>query len=241
VLAGQSVAFTLTASNPTSNPGAVPEYNVSFRDVLPPGLTYLAGSATPGDIGEPTTYTDAVTGRQTVVWPDTFDLQPAATSAISFTATVDPARLPVGSTITDTGNAYASTAPRYVPKFSGTGVPVANAQVQPATSNTTSTSVTALEVTKSEPSVESKLLRGVHDHPTVYTLRVTNTAQAATAAVTVLDYLPAEEEFLGCGQIDNSAAVEYPGAPALTATPAVTNCRTPNSVDTVADRPPTAP
>ncbi|HET6210078.1 MAG TPA: hypothetical protein VFD94_06830, partial [Jatrophihabitans sp.] len=38
VLAGAPVTFTLTASNPASNPSAAPEYNVSFRDVLPIGL-----------------------------------------------------------------------------------------------------------------------------------------------------------------------------------------------------------
>src|SRR6185312_2373021 len=95
-----------------------------------------------------------------------------------------------------------------------------------------------LQITKSEPSTEAKLLRGVHDHPTVYTLTVANTARAATNAVTVTDYLPAAE-FLGCGLTDNSAAAEYPGAPSLTSTPAVgANCRTPASVDTVSNPPP---
>jgi uncharacterized repeat protein (TIGR01451 family)/fimbrial isopeptide formation D2 family protein/LPXTG-motif cell wall-anchored protein len=238
VLAGKPISFTLTASNPSANVSAAPEYNASFRDVLPLGLTYTPGSTTPADVGDPTIITNA--GRQTLIWPDAFDLQVGATSAITFSAGVDNTVLPVGSTVLNTGNAYASTAPRYLPKFDATGAPVANVNVQPATSNQTSTSITALEITKAEPSPEAKLLRGVHDHPTIYTLTVTNTSRAATNAATVVDYLPAEEEFLGCGLVDNTAAgaVEYPGAPSLTATPAVgANCPTPVAVDTVANPP----
>lgn len=239
VLAGKPVSFTLTASNPAANTAAQPEYNVSFRDVLPIGVSYQAGSSTPADIGDPTIITNGATGQQTLIWPDTFDLQVGASSSISFTTTVDNAVLPVASTLFNTGNAYASIAPRYVPKFTAAGLPVSDSQVQPATSNQTTTNITALEISKSEPSPESKLLRGVHDHPTVYTLTVSNSAKAATNAVTVTDYLPAAEEFLGCGQTDNSAAVEYPGAPPLTSTPAVGgNCPTPSSVDTVANPPP---
>src|ERR1044071_3910392 len=43
VLVGESVDYSFTASNPISNPDAVTEYNVSFRDVLPVGVTYDAG------------------------------------------------------------------------------------------------------------------------------------------------------------------------------------------------------
>ncbi|MEO6702463.1 MAG: hypothetical protein ABI140_18660, partial [Jatrophihabitantaceae bacterium] len=230
VLAGKSVSFTLTAANPSSNTSAVPEYNVSLRDVLPTGLSYQAGSTTPADIGDPTIITNA--GQQTLIWPDAFDLQVGASSAISFSTNVDNAVLPVASTILNTGNGYASSAPRYVPKFTATGLPIADARVQPATSNQTSTSVTALEIAKAEPSPEAKLLRGVHDHPTTYTLTTSNTSKSSTNAVTVTDYLPASEEFLGCGLTDNTSggAVEYPGAPRLTATPAVTGCPTPASV-----------
>ncbi|HEU5270598.1 MAG TPA: hypothetical protein VFU36_11795, partial [Jatrophihabitans sp.] len=237
-LAAQPISFTLTASNP-SGTGAQPEYNLSFRDVLPIGLSYSAGSTSPADAGEPTVYTNGGTGQQTLVWSDVADLQVASTSSLQFTAAVNANALPVGSIVRNTGNAYASTAPRTVPAFDATGGPITNASVQSATSNQSATTITALQITKSEPSTEAKLLRGVHDHPTVYTLTVTNTPRATTNAVTVTDYLPASEEFLGCGQTDNSAAVEYPGAPSLTATPAVgADCRTPASVDTVSNPPP---
>ncbi|MGI8666864.1 MAG: hypothetical protein ACR2N4_12660, partial [Jatrophihabitans sp.] len=238
VLAGKPITFTLTAANPSANTSAVPEYNTSFRDVLPIGVTYQAGTTSPADIGDPSVITDPSTGQQTLIWSDAFDLQVGASAAITFSAAVDNTVLPVASTVLNTANGYASTAPRYVPKFTATGTPVANVNVQSATSNQTSTTITALEITKAEPSPEAKLLRGVHDHPTVYTLTVSNTSKAATNATTVVDYLPADEEFLGCGQSDNSAAVEYPGAPLLSTTPAVgANCPTPVSVDTVANPP----
>jgi uncharacterized repeat protein (TIGR01451 family)/fimbrial isopeptide formation D2 family protein/LPXTG-motif cell wall-anchored protein len=236
VLAGQSIGFTLTASNP-SGTGAQPEYNVSFRDVLPTGLTYSAGSTSPADLGEPTIYTNA--GVQTLVWRDVADLQIGSTTTLRFTAAVNSSTLPVGSVVRNTATSYASTAPRTVPSFDATGLPVANASVQSATSNQTTTTVAAVQILKAEPSTEAKLLRGIHDHPTVYTLTVNNTARAATNAVTVTDYLPAAEEFLGCGGVDNSSAAEYPGAPSLTGTPAVgANCLTPASVDTVSNPPP---
>jgi uncharacterized repeat protein (TIGR01451 family)/fimbrial isopeptide formation D2 family protein len=237
VLAGKTISYTLTATNPSTNPGAAPEYNASFRDVLPIGVSY-AGPTTPADAGAPTIYTNPSTGQQTLVWSDVADIGVDASTAITFAAAVDPTVLPVASTVTNTANAYASTAPRTVPKFDSTGAPVANASVQSATSTPASTTISALEITKAEPSPESKLLRGIHDHPTVYTLVVSNTAEAATNNTTVTDYLPANQEFLGCGQVDNSAAVEYPGAPRLTATPAVgANCPTPVSVATVLNPP----
>ncbi|MDQ2957601.1 MAG: DUF11 domain-containing protein [Actinomycetota bacterium] len=240
VLAGKSVTFTLTAANPSANSSAQPEYNTSFRDVLPLGVTYQAGSSVPADVGDPMIVTNVGTGQQTLIWFDIADLQVGSSSAITFSTTVDNTVLPVAGVLKNTGNAYASTAPRYVPKFDATGAPVPNVNVQAATSNQSQTIITALEITKTEPSPEAKLLRGIHDHPTVYTLTVSNTGKAATNGATVVDYLPAEQEFLGCGQLDNTAggAVEYPGAPRLTGTPAVgSSCLTPASVDTVANPP----
>jgi hypothetical protein len=240
VLAGKPVTFTLTAANPSANPGAQPEYNTSFRDVLPVGASYRVGSTTPADAGEPTVLTNGA-GQQTLIWADAFDLQKGSSAGLSFSLDLDGAVFPVGSSLFNTAGAYASTAPRYVPHFGATGLPVADARVQPAATNQTTTTISALNITKAEPSPEAKLLRGAHDQGTVYTLQVSNTGEAATTAVTVLDYLPATEEFLGCGQVDNSsgAAPEYPGAPRLSGTPAVgANCLQPSSVDTVLNPPP---
>jgi hypothetical protein len=97
-----------------------------------------------------------------------------------------------------------------------------------------STRVTAIEVTKEEPSPEGELLRGVHDHTTVYTLTVTNGHEATTDTGVVTDLIPAGMEFLGCGGVDNTTTgPEYPGAPSLAATPRVAGCVIPASVSTV--------
>ena len=53
VLADGTATYTLTAGNPASNPTAAPEYNLSFRDVLPLGVTYVPGSTTPASAGAP--------------------------------------------------------------------------------------------------------------------------------------------------------------------------------------------
>ncbi len=235
VLAGKQVGFTLTAANPSANPAAVAEYNTSFRDVLPLGASYQAGSTRPADLGDPTVIADPGTGQQTLLWLDAFDLPKGSSAGLSFSASLS---LPVGSTLFNTANAYASTAPRYVPHFGATGLPVTDSRVQPASSNQSGTVVSALQVSLTEPSVEAKLLRGAHAQPTVHTLRVSNGSLAATNGVTVLDYLPASLEFLGCGQVDNGGSAEYPGAPRLSATAAVgAGCLTPASVDTVLNPP----
>lgn len=238
VLAGAPVRFTLTAANPAANAGAQPEYNTSFRDVLPVGLTYQPGSTTPADLGEPTVLTDPVTGQQTVIWSDVVDMAPGATASLSFSTATS---LPVGSTLYNVATAYASTAPRYVPRFTATGLPIADSRVQQAASTQSATVITALQLTKTESSPAAKALRGAHQHPRIYTLQLSNSSQAATTGVTVLDYLPAGQEFLGCGQLDNTsgATVEYPGAARLTVTPAVgANCLLPSAVDTVLNPPP---
>ena len=245
VLAGEPASFTLTAANPSSNPAAVPEYNVSFRDVLPVGVSYVGGSTTPADAGEPTVIADQpAAGLTTLIWSDNFDLQKGSSNQISFAVTAD-ASYPVGSTFSNTATGYASTKPRVVPKFTASGTPIPNLNVQSATSNTTTTAISAIEVTKSEPSPEAELLRGVHDHPTVYSVPVRNNSAATTTGVVVTDYLPANLEFLGCGGVDNSAAPEYPGSGSLTGTPVIAppnpadaapvGCPTPASVDTVAN------
>ena len=59
----------------------------------------------------------------------------------------------------------------------------------------------------------------------------------ATNDFQIEDYLPAGLEFLGCGGVDNTAGggVEYPGSGRIDATgdPALVNCVTPSTVETV--------
>ncbi len=135
---------------------------------------------------------------------------------------------------------YAHENPRYVPDFDVNGVVITGATsfTTSALSNVT-TQVVPLRIVKDEPSPEGELLRGIHDHTTVYTLTVTNNSIAATNTVTVDDFLPAALEFLGCGGVENTPVgsprrPEYAGAALLSATPAPpAPCPTPVFVDTV--------
>ncbi|MFW2383788.1 MAG: hypothetical protein ACN4GZ_18700, partial [Acidimicrobiales bacterium] len=110
-------------------------------------------------------------------------------------------------------------------------------------STSTSTKITAITIDKGEPNPEEELLRGVHNHSTVYTLTVENNPTFPTDTVVVDDYLPAGLEFLGCGTIDNTTDaptfpgnnVEYSGASRLDAsTPDIAiDCPSPSLVETV--------
>ena len=239
VLVGADAGITLTAANPSSNPSAATEFNLTFRDQLSIGVTYKAGSTTPASAGEPTIFTAPITGQQTLIWTNVSDLQIDSTFALRFSVTPNPALLPVGLYFDNVGDAYASTNPRTVPKFTAAGVAIADAAVQSANSSSTRTDITAIKVTKSEPSPEHELLRGIHDQTTVYTLTVTNNNLFATNGTVLTDYLPAGLEFLGCGGVDNSSAPEFVGAPSLTNTPTIplVDCPTPASVATVSNPP----
>ena len=107
----------------------------------------------------------------------------------------------------DTNTAYVagSTNERKVPKFNQHGTPVADPEVV-SNSDTTHTKRAPFVVEKSNTnSPEGELLRGVHDQRSTYTLTIRNNKRVATNNVTLTDYLPAQLEFLGCGDEDNSA------------------------------------
>ena len=237
-LAGDPIDYTLTARNPAGNPDATNEFNVSFRDQLAPGLTYV-GPSTPASGGEPTITTDPDTGVQTLVWSNVNDLSVGGSIAINYAVQPDQAVYPVGAVVTDTATVFASTDPFTVPTFDDDNVFVPDPAVQQATTNTTTTTMAGVAVTKSEPSPEGELLRGVHEHTTVYTLHATTSALAGSDDVVLVDYLPASLELLGCGGVDNSSAREYPGAPSLSATPTPADCRQPDVVSTVVNPPAT--
>lgn len=236
VLVGEPVTYTLTVSNPA---GAVPAFNLSLRDVLPVGMTYVPGSTTPADVGDPTLIADQPTLRQsTLIWSNVADPPPNGSYTLSFQALPDPASYPVGATVTNTADAYVNSNARNVPAFNpdGTVVPGTDSYTGSDSATSSPTTVSAFEVTKSEPSPEGELLRGVHDNTTVYTLNVRNNPGVATDGIVVVDYVPAGLEFLACGGVDNTTnqQPEYAGAPSLTAVPAAgPDCRTPDSVDTV--------
>jgi fimbrial isopeptide formation D2 family protein/uncharacterized repeat protein (TIGR01451 family) len=153
-----------------------------------------------------------------------------------------------GSSYTDQSGVFANSNPRYVPTFDPTtGEPVTGTTSYTDTATASGTTeVTPLAIAKSEPSPESELPRGVHDHQTVYTVTVDNNDVHATDDVVVTDWLPAGLEFLGCGGVDHTTDAsgtnpgstdEYPGSGSLAVgsplSPSV--CPTPTSVTTVSD------
>ncbi|WGL52235.1 hypothetical protein P5P86_00030 [Nocardioides sp. BP30] len=233
VLVDAPIGYTLTAHNGASTGW---QYNLSFRDVLPLGVSYVAGSTTkPAGVGDPQIITigTAPDTQQVLIWSNVSDLPAGADQSVAFKVTVDPDRYPVGATLTDSGDVYGQTDPRTLPKFDSAGDPVAASYTDTATSTPFSTTVTAVRIDKSEDSPEHELMRGVHDDTATYTLKVTNNDFRTTRQNTVVDYLPAGLEFLGCGTVDNGTAREY-GGRTLTGTPAPAGpCVEPDLVETV--------
>lgn len=235
VLLGGEVAYHLAASNPPDS--GVEQYNLSYVDVLPVGVTYVAGSTDPSGFGEPQVITitdDATTvpplTHQVLIWSNVTDLTPGATRTLTFSASVASDSYPVGSAVTNNATAYSSSDPREVPDFDDYGVLKGGTAVVQAT-DSVSTKVTAIKLTKGEASPENELLRGVNDNQTVYTLTVVNNGVDATSDLVVTDYLPAGLEFLGCGGSFNSTEHEYPGA--SNEVSAVADCDQPIGVETV--------
>ena len=237
-LYGKDVAITLSATQ-TEGPQA---YNLSFTDVLPAGAV-ITSSAYPVS-----KLTPLANGTTQVIWSNVADLATRAVVPLAYTYSYPTGTYSVSAVFTGTGGAYVNTDPRIVPKFDAvTGAPVLASFTGSAIA-TSSTTLVPFIVTKSEPSPEGELLRGVHDHKTVYTVTITNNLVKPTTGFALTDYLPAGLEFLGCTNVDNSrpestdkpALVEYPGSGRIdkTGLPAFTNpCLTPTAVSTVTTDP----
>ncbi|MFM2073162.1 MAG: hypothetical protein RLZZ623_3426, partial [Actinomycetota bacterium] len=233
VLYGANGGYDLSTCNTLGSA----RYNLSLRDVLPAGASFVDGSPSPTKV----LANSPSTGFTTLLWENISDLQNGSCFGVHYNVShnavsADTGTLRVGSTVTNNAGAYVQTDPRTVPKFSTTGVPTTGSFIESATA-TANSLIVPITIAKSEPSPEDELVRGVHQHSTVYTLTVTNNTIKPTNAVTVDDWLPAGLEFLGCGTVDNTpgGAVEYPGAPRLdVSTPDLTtNCATPTLVETV--------
>ncbi|WP_456695174.1 isopeptide-forming domain-containing fimbrial protein [Aeromicrobium sp. P5_D10] len=238
VLVGEPITFSVKASNPTDDGDADFQYNLTFRDVLPAGVAYVSTSA-PQGAGDPQQIAEVngsnqPTGRTILIWSNVADLPDGSDVTLTYKVQPDATTYPVGSTVTNEATGFASSNERKLAKFNGKGELQPDAAISSA-QDTATTAISALELHKSEPSSEHELTRGLHDRPTVYSLEVVNNGKAATNGVTVVDYLPAGLEFLGCGAVDNSSpgTEEYPGSGRLTGTPAVSGCLAPTSVTTV--------
>lgn len=227
VLLGNESTVTLRATNDAAGPYG---YNLSFRDVLPAGVSYVAGSARFGSTEvEPTVIANApAAGQTTLIFENVSDISVNASQSVTYRvshATSGAGALAIGDDYVNQATAYANQLPRIVPAFTATGAPVASATGMTSNTSQASTQVAAIEIEKSEPNSEGEIMRGVHDHQTVYTLKVTNNGIHPTTGITVDDYLPAGLEFLGCGTEDNTTSAgtnpgeteEYAGSGAIDA------------------------
>ena len=256
VLYGEESTVTLHASNPTGQPVG---YNLSFRDVLPAGVSYVAGSA-PAVVGQPQVINNApAAGQTTLIWSNVADLTANSSFEFDYRVAHSAVTYEVGDIYLNSAGAYVNCDPRFVPDFNALGVPTQTGGNQTCTgapeeesytgfaTDSAATTITAIEIEKEEPSPEDELLRGLHDHQTVYTLTVTNNGIAATDNLAIEDFIPAGLEFLGCAGTDNTTDAptnpgstdEYPGSgpinPGNSAPPAA--CVEPDEVETVSDPP----
>jgi uncharacterized repeat protein (TIGR01451 family) len=240
VLFGGQATVSMTAANPAGQP---PGYNLSFRDVLPAGVSYVPGSSSidSQDI-EPLAIANApAAGQTTLIWSNVSDLSASSSNTVVYSVSPSSGSYAIGSTYTESQSAYVNTNPRYVPQFDALGNPVAGAtSYTGSAAGSGTTSVAGVHVSTSD-SAGAKLLRGAHTHQTVYTVTVANNTVNPTSSAVVDTYLPAGLEFLGCGRVDNTtnaatnpgSTQEWPGSGPLSGnTAAPASCSTPTVVQT---------
>ena len=231
------VSVSVMATNSTATNG----YNVGFRAVLPAGVSFSSSSA-----GSPAQYPQ-VGGSTVLFWENVSDILANSSGGLSFSVAATNVAFPVNAVVSIPVTAYINSDPRTIPSVDGNGAVVSSNQTGSGTS-TAATTITAIDIEKSEPSPEGELLRGIHDHETVYTLMISGNGANADNSVVVDDYLDAGLEFLGCGAWDNStdtptntgSPLEYPGAPTISAgvapdlvAGAPDHCLQPSLVETV--------
>jgi large repetitive protein len=243
VLLGAHATVTLTAANPSGQPYG---YNVSYRAILPEGISYVAGSgqASTGALEPKVIANEPEHGETTLIWSNVADLAPASSNVLTFQVAHSTSHYTVGDSYKVEAGAYISEAARYVPQFNSEGKPEGPSSTSftgYATGSKSST-LTALQVSQAEESPEGEILRGVHDHQVVYKLKVTNTSVGATGKVLLSEYLPADLEYLGCGgggadhtkdaPTNPGSPEEYPGSGAIVV-PALGGCVAPSAVETL--------
>ncbi|HEY4278469.1 MAG TPA: isopeptide-forming domain-containing fimbrial protein [Conexibacter sp.] len=242
ILHGDAIPIHVEFSNDAANIADY-AYNLTFSVVLPSGVTYNDDAPI-----KPTVIPNAPSpGLTTLVFSNVTDLSPRATYGLSFTAHYNTSTYDVGGTpIVIRAQGGVNSAPRVVPAFDANGLNLANA-TQTTGPQTGTVTLKALRVDKDEPSAEGEIMRGVHDDQTTYTLTVRNNRVNSTDNVTVVDYLPAGLEYLGCGAgtsdddstdhttdapTNSGSNQEYPGSGAIDVRD-VTGCRPADSVETV--------
>ena len=175
-LLGTTQAVQLVAKNPA---GQKRGYNLTFRDVLPKGVAYVPGSA---KVAPRVLENQPAVGMTTLIFENVADL--SANSEYVLGYEVEPSTLFFKFTgehaYTNKAEAFASEQPRQKPQFNAKGEVIAGSFTGKDLAEAT-TELTAIEIEKSEPSPEGEILRGVHEHQTVYTLKVRNNKVGPTA------------------------------------------------------------
>jgi fimbrial isopeptide formation D2 family protein/uncharacterized repeat protein (TIGR01451 family) len=254
-LLGTRQPVQLVVKNPA---GQERGYNLSFRDVLPKGVTYVPGSSSKV---APEVLTDEPgEGETTLLFENVSDLSGGSEYVLNYEVEPSPTFFKLVEThiYTNEAEAFVDLKPRDKPNFAANGELIPGSATGTAADEAT-TELTAIEIEKSEPSPEGEILRGVHEHQTVYTLTVKDNKVGPTAgtelrpgkpdAIGIEDYVPAGLEFLGCGTVDNTtnavgtnpgSAEEYPGSGEIDPgnAPSVPNCIAPYYVKTEEVDPP---
>jgi uncharacterized repeat protein (TIGR01451 family)/fimbrial isopeptide formation D2 family protein len=242
VLYGAPASVTLQASNPSGTYG----YNLSYRAVLPAGVSYRSASGRAGGdaLAPQVIANEPTTGETTLIWSNVQDLSPSSHGSLSFEVEHSTSHFKVGESYTVQAGAYIASEPRFLPRFSAAGVPEGPSSTSYTGFATASakTTLSALEITQSEPSPKGEILRGVHDHQVEYTVVVRNTSVNSTSGATVSEWLPAGLEYLGCGGsgMDHTTDAptnpgtreEYPGSGLIEAA-ALSGCQAASSTATV--------
>lgn len=217
VLAGGQGRVTVRATNPDG----VDLYNASAVVVLPVGVTYVAGSATPGapnGVGEPTILSwipdptdpdaDDPFTAQVLVWENVADLPRGASTSVSFAIEADDARYPVGSSFAVGSGIYATDDERDLPDVTvpASGAPEVTGATEGGSVDATVT-VIALSVSKAETgNAEAEVYRGPAN-PATYTVTVRTAPTAGTDDVVVEDLVPATFTVTGCDDSDYTCEI----------------------------------
>jgi large repetitive protein len=215
-LIGTQQEVHLTASNPA---GQERGDNLTFRDVLPKGVVYVPDPASPV---VPRVIENAPNlGETTLIFENVADLSANSHYTLNFKVEALPAVFKITKLheYTDHAEAFVDGEPRLKPNFNAKGEVVVGSFTGKGKAEAT-TELTAVEIVKSEPSPEGEIMRGLHEHQTVYTLTLKNNRIGPTGELEVEDLLPAGLEFLGCGTVDHTTATktnpssteEYPGS-----------------------------
>ena len=235
------VSFRNTSATDTA-------YNIAFSVTLPPGISVSSSDQAPARTIVETDASGNVLDT-VVVWENLVDIRAGIVYRFHYSLQHDagtgPDQWQVGDTVTAPVDVYYSDVDATVPRYQASGSADPVTAVPPTTGGgisqgpsptDDSTVLVPILLTKSEPSPESELMRGVHDHQTVFTLTGETGSQGGVGVTTLEDWIPAGLEFLGCGTEDHSSREEYPGSGPLNPGNAPSlggvTCYEPTSVET---------